>query len=142
MKLTTHFELWEFMPQDIYEKWGDKCIWFLDPRLPVMAEFIRVWFDSPMTINSWMGGGVFNYRGFRPPSNKVGGALSQHRFGRAIDFNIAAVSPDEIREEILKNEKKFISVGLTTLEHKDFAKTWVHADIRTTKMNKIKIVKP
>lgn len=97
-----------------------------------------------MTINNWHTGGPFKERGYRTPNSEVGGRLSQHRRGAAIDFNIKGIPPDEIRNRILADQKTFIAQGLTTLEDEDFAITWVHADMRMflTPPTKILIVRP
>ena len=104
---------------------------------------------------NWNGGGNFNYRGFRPDSfyyqwdasisaytSKRKGKLSQHRMGRAIDFNISGLECDEVRAEFLKNEKEWLEMGLTTIEDGAYAPTWVHIDIRHTGKDSIFVVKP
>lgn len=142
MKVSNNFSLKEFMPSNLYSKWGNASIWFIDPKIITLAQFIRDHFGASMTINGKIGSKTFNYRGFRPPTYKGGGKLSQHRFGRAIDFNIKGITPNDIRKEILSNSKEFMSMGLTVLEHEKYAPTWVHADIRTTNKSEIFIVKP
>lgn len=154
-KATKNFRVEEFVPQKIFEKYGDNSLWFMDRRIVLLAQYIREYFDKPMTINNWNNGGRFNYRGFRNDSyyyqwdssisaykSKNKGKLSQHRMGRAIDFNISGITPDEIREEFLKNEEQWLNVGLTTIEDGNYAPTWVHIDIRDTRKNSIFVVKP
>ena len=68
--------------------------------------------------------------------------LSQHRFGNAFDCNIAGISPDDVRKEIMANEKLFMGQGLTTLEDGKIATTWVHSDCRITRKENIFIVLP
>jgi hypothetical protein len=140
MKVSKNFSLSEFVDPVTLSTFGDSAIWFLDPKIIVLAQFIRDYFDKPITINSHKRG--LKYRGFRPPECKVGARMSQHRFGRAIDFSISGLTADEIRDVILKDERTFMDAGLTTLEDGHYAPTWVHADIRTTGLDKIKIVKP
>ena len=142
MKISEHFELQEFVSKDIYTKWRDKSIWFIRPEIIKLAEFYREYFDAPVTINNWHINGSFNYRGFREPECKIGAHLSQHRFGNAFDCNIKGLTPDEVRDSIIKNSPRFMEAGLTTLEDGSIAKTWVHSDCRTTNSNYIFIVLP
>ena len=154
-KASKNFLVEEFVPQKIYEKYGDSSLWFMDSRIIELAQYIREYFGKPMTINNWKNGGRFNYRGFRNDSyyyrwnsdlsayeSKSKGKLSQHRMGRAIDFNIAGMECDEVRAEFLKNEQQWLDAGLTTIEDGNYAPTWVHIDIRYTGKNNIFVVKP
>lgn len=141
MKVSQHFSIQEFVPPVTFSKWGNRSIWFIDPRIITLADAIRSHFGLSMTINNWHRGGVFSQRGYRPPTTTVGGKESQHRFGRAIDFNILGLTADAVRAELLRNEKKFMDLGLTTLEHGSDAPTWVHADIRQTGLGHILIVR-
>ncbi|KKN68328.1 hypothetical protein LCGC14_0452040 [marine sediment metagenome] len=122
--------LWELMPQKVYEQYGAKCIWFIDPKIPPLAQFIRDWFNKPIVLNTWKNSGESEYRGYRPRDCEVGAEHSQHRFGRAVDFIIPGKWPQEIIREIQIYYKQFNDVGLTTIE-KD-TPTWVHIDVRRT----------
>ena len=66
MKLSKNFYLQEFVTPDLYKKWKDKSIIFIDDRLIHIAQFIRDRFNKPMTINNWNNDGSFRYRGYRP----------------------------------------------------------------------------
>jgi hypothetical protein len=139
--MSKYFKIQEFVPVKVYEKFGDKAWWFIDPKIVQIADAIREHFGKSMMIN-YAG---LQYRGFRDDSfyeNKRSGLFSQHRFGRAIDFNIKDISTQEVYAEILKNEQKFLSLGLTTMEDVAFTPTWCHVDCRHTGLNKILIVKP
>ena len=128
--------LWELMPQKIYEQYGAKCIWFIDSKIPRLAQFIRDWFGRPIILNTWKNSGQSEYRGYRPKYCEIGAEHSQHRFGRAIDFTIPGKRPEEIHRTIQDNYERFNDAGLTTIE-KD-TPTWTHVDIRST-MNPKKI---
>lgn len=141
-KISSYFYLYEFVPKEIYERWGDKSIWFIDRRIVLLADFIRDRFGKPMTINNWHEGGPFSYRGFRQRSCEVGGDLSQHRFGRAIDFSIKDTTVEEIYKDINDNFDMYSKAGLTTIEDISFTTHWIHADIRITNLETLLIVKP
>lgn len=136
MKLTTNFWLEEFVSKAIYKKWGDASIWFIDPRLPLLFQFIRDRHGS-VTVNNWKWGGDRNYSGFREPTCKVGAKLSQHRFGRAGDGLVNNL--DEVWEDIEKNFDLYKKYGLTTIEKNV---TWLHGDMRWTGSDELKIVYP
>lgn len=143
-KISSYFYLYEFVPKEIYERWGDKSIWFIDRRIVLLADFIRDRFGKPMTINNWHEGGPFSYRGFRQRSCEVGGDLSQHRFGRAIDFNIAGLTAQEVYKDLIDNQDMYLKAGATTVEDINFTSGWTHLDIRVLSIetNQLLIVKP
>jgi len=138
--MSTYFKTQEFVPKAIYQKYGENSLWFVDPRIVKLANFTRSFFGKPVTINNWHTGGSYNYRGFRDPECTIGAKLSQHRFGRAIDINVAGMTAEQVHKAILLNEKKFLEAGLTTLEASKDTPTWTHCDIRATGLEKILIV--
>ena len=142
MALSKHFILQEFVPPEIYKQFGDHAWQFIDPRLIVLADFVRDFFSKPVTINNWDSGGTLTMRGFRTPDTSVGGTLSQHKFGRAIDININDLTPVQIYSIISESSAKFMKAGLTTMENINFTTSWNHLDIRYTGMDSIKIVTP
>lgn len=105
-------------------------------------QFVRNRYNVPVTVNNWHTGGQFSERGFRLPNTSIGAKLSQHKFGRACDFNVKGMTPDEVRADILNHQDEFIAAGLTTIEAGEYAPTWVHADCRFTRSDEILIVKP
>lgn len=144
-KISTYFYIQEFVPEEIYTRFGEKSIWFVDKRIILLADFIRNRFKKPMTVNNWHNGGTFNYRGFRPRSYEIGGELSQHRFGRGIDFNIESITSEEIYNDIKSNNDIYLKAGATTIEDISFTPTWNHIDNRQNMSDiddKILIVKP
>ena len=140
--LTTNFRLEEFIDPDTFGRFGELSIWFIDPRLVTLAQFMRERLGKPCTINNWHGGGQYNYSGFRPPDCPIGATLSQHRFGRAMDLKVSGMTADEVRDDIIGNFDIYRKVGLTTIEDGDYAPTWCHIDIRETGLDTLKIVKP
>lgn len=142
MKITNNIYLEELVSKDTFSKFGDKAIWFIDPRLPILLQKIRDHFGKTIMVNNWKQGGQFNNRGFRTPNSGVGGSLSQHIFGRAADFNIDGVNDAEVDDELVKKFELFKPYGLTTIEDKSFTDGWTHVDMRTTNSETILIVKP
>lgn len=142
MKISSFFSIKEFVPKQIYDRYGDNSMWFIDRRIILLADFIRSRFKKPMLINTWHINQSFNYRGFRPPDCTTGGLLSQHKFGRAIDFNVAGMEVKEVYDDIVKNFDIYSKAGLTTIEDYTFTASWTHVDIRQTNSDKLLIVKP
>lgn len=165
MKLSENFDVREFVPPEIWNVYGaGKSTWFVNPKLVEIAEFYKKFFYTyykakfprligvSIIINNWHVGGTKKYSGFRPPEYKEGAKLSQHRFINAFDCEIILVFPDNVRTEvdykeihqiIEDNEQEFLCAGVTTLEHVDIAKGWLHTDTRYIPgQTKILIVKP
>ncbi|MFA6128775.1 MAG: D-Ala-D-Ala carboxypeptidase family metallohydrolase [Bacteroidales bacterium] len=138
MKVSKDFSLAEFVPPDIYEHFVDKSIWFIDPKIVQMAQFIRDRFGKPITINNYLTGGSYQYSAFRDSACTIGATNSQHRHGRAIDFRIQGMSPMEIRADIIKNFELYRASGLTAIE--GGTPTWTHIDCRFTNQDTLLIV--
>ena len=138
MKVSKDFSLAEFVPPGIYEHYLDKSIWFIDPKIVSMAQFIRDRFGKPMTINNYLMGGSYQYSAFRDSACTIGATNSQHRHGRAIDFRIHGMTPIEVRDDIIKNFELYRPTGLTTIE--GGTPTWTHVDCRFTNMDSLLIV--
>lgn len=119
------FKIQEFVPKDIYEKYGDTSWRFICPELFSLAETVKDFFDgAPVTINDWLWGGSLNYRGFRPPDCGVGAPLSAHKRGMAIDFDVRGVDSLQVQKDIEDNWPVFFSAGATAME--DGTEGWTH----------------
>ena len=140
MKVSKDFDLREFVPPEIWRRFGRNSRWFIRQDVIDLAQFYRDYFDAAVRVNDWHYGGDFTMRGFRPPDADVGASLSQHKFGNAFDCDIEGFTADVVREEILNNPEPFKDAGLTTLESGRFAPTWVHSDLRTTALDDILVV--
>ena len=141
MKLTNNFSTQEFVPQHIYEIYGDKSIWFIDYDLVKFAQALRDFVMKPITINNWASGGSYQYRGFRPSDCKEGAALSQHRFGRAIDLSVDGMFIAEVAEIVISRREVWWP-QITTMENVQYTPTWLHVDKRHTGQKELLIVDP
>lgn len=145
MKLTKNFYLREFIDPETFKQYGDKSIWFIDPRIANIAQKLRDRLGIALYVNTWHMGGVFKYSGFRPPACPVGASKSQHKFGRAIDVKTLEnkeSGADMIRQEIINNFYTYHNLGVTTIESEEFAPTWCHVDLRFNKSKNLLIIKP
>lgn len=142
MKVSENFTVQEFVPKSLYDRFGDKAIWYVSPWQIEIAEIVRKHFGGrPMTINNWSFGGILHNRGTRLPYWGGTRNVSQHKFKAAIDFSIKGVSSYIIYQEIINNPVIFQSIG--AIEHIDHTPTWNHIDCRQRiHPNEIQIVKP
>lgn len=140
MDLTKDFVLQEFVPPEIYKRWGLRSIWFVDKRMVLACQWLRDYTGKPVTINDWLWNKdeISNYTlsGFRPPNCKIGAKLSQHKLKGAVDPKIEDMDGEEIRGIIRSNFHKLnIEFGITTIELG--TSTWCHMDNRFTDLNKL-----
>jgi hypothetical protein len=122
-----YFKIQEFIPKEIYNRFGEYSIYKLDERILITADQIREYFNQKMIINNWFEGGNFEYRGYRPENYINQAKYSSHYFGKAIDFNIDGFLCDEIRQDLIRFQDKFPYI--TRIEDGSISKTWVHIDI-------------
>ena len=133
MRLSKNFILKEFIPPQIYKKYGGFSINFIHQELPIIAQFIRDWFDKPITINNWIWNGNRKYSGLRIPESKHYRQFSAHTRGQAIDFIIKGLDSQEVQNEIIKNREKFLKGGITCIEN--VTNGWTHASCQWTNKN-------
>ena len=135
-----HFVTQEFVPPEIYNVYGEKSLYFVDYRVRWTADAIRQYFGVPVTANNWhRKSSGLRYRGFRPPACEVGAALSQHKFGRALDCDVADVPAEQVRKEILSNPDEPAFRYITCIEA---GVKWLHFDCRDTNSIDMLIVQP
>lgn len=161
MKVSENFDIREFVPRSIWNRFGEKSIWFIRPEVIKIAQAYKDLFTThyqsqhknvasvAIKINDWMYGGGKQFSGFRPPESNIGAALSQHRFGNAFDCEIIIVYKDGTRKEadyaevhrVVKANWAYLSrIGLTTIESLKDAAGWLHSDCRNTGSKELLIV--
>jgi uncharacterized protein YcbK (DUF882 family) len=139
-----NFRIEEFVPPSIFRKFGANSVRLLDINLLLTTQKMRDYFDASMTINNWhKPGGRFQNRAYRTPYSSVGATYSQHKMGRAIDFNVAGMTPTQVHRTIMDNQHDFLTMGVTTIEDLAFTSGWTHIDTRITNQKEnILVVKP
>ena len=132
--LQHEFDIRELVCPHAYEGWGETCWQFIQADL---LEVIRVLrhelLKVPMIVNTWASGGQFDERGLRCNlcelvqgyTNRDRMYLSPHCMGAAIDFHTNEIAPEEIRNIIRKNWKRYSSVPIRL--ERDV--NWVHIDV-------------
>ena len=115
VQVSRNFKVKEFACKD-----GSDVV-FISPKLVVILQSIRDYYNKPVNINS----------GYRTPTHnkKVGGvAFSQHTYGMAADIVVKGEKPEDVAavaRKFLGNNKG--GVGIYS--------TFTHVDVRETPTN-------
>lgn len=136
-KISPHFYYHEFFSQGIWQSNNEVQLKrLIDERIVTIMEHIRTSLNKPVYINNWRWNGNSMYRGFRPKSH--GSTIhSQHKFGRAVDFHVKDLTPNEVRTYLLDNSQEYLDLGLTRIEDGRDAPTWVHIDLAWTGLDNL-----
>ncbi len=141
IKISENFYLDEFIYPDLYKSKGRKSRWYIDQRVIDIVQYIRTKTGKPVTVNTWWNSsGGFKLRGLRPFNTGTGASLSQHKFGKAADFDVKGYTAEQVRDKI-KNEWKddLMKMGLSAIED---GVNWVHIDVRNTGKDDLMIFNP
>lgn len=137
--LSTHFKYHELFPKYMCEEMSALYLeQLIDPRILDILEEVRSDLGT-VYVNNWFWGGKMQYRGFRYPGSPFYSPGSAHSFGQAVDFNVKNMDVVAVHAHLLKYEDKYMSLGLTRLESPVDAPTWIHADVKFTGDDHIKI---
>jgi len=129
MKISEHFRAEEFIPPPVFDRYGERSIWFIDERIVLAAEWLRRYTGRPMTVNNYHAGGTRRASGYR--LKPIGSAtMSQHLFGRAFDSLTEGMTAEEMRQIVRDNFLTLHTMfGVAAIE-KDV--DWLHLDCRST----------
>lgn len=127
----------DYVPLEIYKAFGSKSRIFIDPKIVEIHKVLEDTFKAKVIINNYHLGGQLKERGFRTPKTTTGAALSQHRFGRAIDITITGINALQAYNIILEAPQRLISAGATTIEDIRYTSkgNWIHLDCRDLDIN-------
>lgn len=133
-----YFQPCELLPPSIFKKYGTAGLIVMDPHIIWTLDQIRKTVGKPITVNNWQAGGPFSQRAFRDDPG-IGAPLSQHRFGRAVDFDITGMTAEEFRKEVKAG--KFTS-ELTYITRIEDGINWIHVDCAAVPGPEIVFFKP
>ena len=125
MKPMKHFKLYELVDPQTYETKGAKAWEHFTEDILFSLDGLRDFFGRPVTVNNWMAGGQFLFRGYRPPWYFGGAKLSQHRLGNAFDCDVAGMPANQARKEIIDHQDDPRLIMITRMEN---TVTWLHID--------------
>jgi hypothetical protein len=129
-----HFLVEEFLPPDLYNQFGERGLYLLmDPRILWTMDALRDHFGVPITVNNYHSGGQFQQRGFRSDLS-VGALLSQHRYGRACDFDIKGIFAEKFRQTAAAGE---LTEPLKYITRIEAGVHWCHIDVAAVDSDKI-----
>jgi hypothetical protein len=119
-----HFVPQEFLPPGLFRDRGESALLVMDARILWTLDALRESFGAPITANNWQTGGAFEQRGFRDDPN-TGAPLSQHRFGRACDFDIKGITAEQFREMVRAGK---LTTELQYIARIEDGVSWCHID--------------
>lgn len=120
-----YFKAYELLPPDMFQKYGDDGLYFMDDRILWTLDSLREHAGKAITVNNWKQGGQFSQRGYRNDAS-TGAPFSAHRFGRAVDFDIAGMSAQKFRNHV-KSDGMFTG-ALDYITRIEDLTNWNHID--------------
>ena len=120
-----HFIVQELVTPHAYSRLGDSALVLMDDRILMALDAVRAIFDRPITVNTWHTKGGFTQRGWRDDA-EVGSRFSQHRFGRAVDFDVQGYTAEDVRQAIIDTWR--CSEALQGITRMEAGTSWVHID--------------
>jgi len=134
-----YFKIHELVPPAIYQSRGEKAWELIDVNLIKLLDELRESYGQA-TINDYLFGGSRMWSGLRTADSPYFSVTSQHSFGRAVDIIFKDISAEEVRQSMLKNESKWLSIyPYITLEDDV---NWTHIDVRNNPEKGIRLFKP
>ena len=146
-EIKRYFKIQEFVDETTFSKWGENAWNFIDNRLietiiVVRRDILKV----PLVCNDWCFGGSHKQRGLRTnlsvtvkeKTDKGVLYLTQHSFGKAVDFVSSKMTAEKMRELIRANQSKLpYPIRMET------GTSWLHIDVmemvnQTTKIYEFK----
>ncbi len=128
--VSKNFDLREFVPREVYSRFGSNSLWFVDPQIVAVCQLVKDLTQKAVIVNNWHTGGHFNESGYRHPHTLTGANFSQHKRGHAADIKVMGLTAAEVFNIVQNNWLIFKRLGLTTAEDVAVTKSWLHLDTR------------
>lgn len=131
-----YFVVQELVPPEIFKKYGDQSIRYIDPRLSDTLSFVRGLILQPMTVNNWHTGGDRLWSGLRVPGSPYYSMGSAHSYGQAFDA-VGNWDADDVRQKIIDNQHLLphhirLEIGIS----------WLHVDVMNVSQTWVQTFKP
>ena len=125
-----HFCIEELVSKEILDEIGEERAWrLIDPKIIYTLDHIRQRYGKKVTVNNWKWNSsptAFKERCLRKPDTKTGSKWSDHKYGRAVDFDVEGMTAAEVRKDILANKDHEDFKYITILED---GVSWVHIGV-------------
>lgn len=133
-ELKKYFNIHELVDEPVYSIFGERAWRFFSTDLLHSLLIIRKQLNKPMTINTWKWGGRFSQRGLRHNQSSMVRSksrpyLSAHMMGKAVDFNVKGITPNEVRLWIVNHADLFPCKIRLERNLRGNPINWVHLDI-------------
>ena len=136
-----HFRAWELVCPHVYRKYGEQSLMFADIRLLRWLEWFRDIIDRPVTVNTYINGGLLTQRGYRcnlcslVETKTLAGEmyLSAHTRFQAVDFQVDDMLDEEVRQWIDRHRE----VMPVNIRIENNTSGWVHVDVANDGYQKI-----
>ncbi|EKD9324308.1 hypothetical protein OS347_000733 [Vibrio vulnificus] len=130
MYKSKYFKVEELVSKSMFNQRGHKAIELIDERVLMTLDSLRENLNKPITVNNWLWNGSFQQRGLRDRGFYKSDAdyvssLSQHKYGRAVDFDVKNMSAKEVRKHIIENQHLYPHISFLEVDI-----NWVHFDVR------------
>lgn len=120
----------------------------VDPKLVVIAQWVRDTLGLPVTINNYATGGQYKESGLRDINTKTGAKKSAHKplqehggLCKAIDIKVKGMTAKEVWDWCMDHQIELYAMGVREIEHWEFCPTWTHLSTRGNYLA-IKVIKP
>lgn len=118
-----HFQVKELVPKELYDKYGELSLRYMDSRILSCLYYIREVVQKPINVNNEN----YDSRTLRTTTSPDYKQWSGHSFGRCIDFDVVGMDAASVQRLITKDiitSTELKKLGLTGIE-KDTS-TWTH----------------
>lgn len=131
MHKSKYFKIHELVDRKSFETVDEWKLWLtIDDRILRLLDLIRDESASAITVNNYMYGGVWQWRGVRNADCDCYSQYSQHAYGRAVDFDIKSMSARKSREFIADLFDGGVFKDVTNSITLETNVNWVHLDVR------------
>ena len=155
----SNFYVYEFVAPEIWEKWGNRSIRYIQASIVIAAQFLREKSGVSITINNYKSGGSYRdsgtrtlesyqrmYGGKSKGQTKYLSTYSMHKFCGAIDLKIGKMTSHQMASLVDEYEEELMKIGIRRIENPDKTKgrnrDWLHIDTATTGLDYIVRVNP
>lgn len=120
----------------------------VDPKIVLIAQWVRDTIGRPVTINNWATGGQYSESGLRKLNTKTGAKKSAHKplpdhggLCKAIDIKVKGMTSKEVYDWCLDHQMELYALGVREIEDNAMTPSWTHISTRGKHLS-IKIIRP